>query len=202
MKKSNLIAILGGGLAKDKKGKWHTTLFNQGDTFASLGDRLRVLAGAYLSFKNPQAIIISTGGKGQYRNIPGVPPVSVVIKSELLELGVPARRIRLDKKSSSTYKQLTELMTIAKKKKAEKLLIVSNKYHFPRVMAMLNYDTALKRAKRGVHIEYVVAEDVVSAHDPRWIPKIKKAYASEGIKRRIALEKKGANDIKKGKYKH
>ena len=87
-----VIVILAGGLVKDING-WRTTWFDEMDNFGALGDRFRVLAGAY-TYQNAQkenqdAWLIACGGKGQLQSISDAPTISSVIKKELIELGVP-----------------------------------------------------------------------------------------------------------------
>src|SRR3989344_8965817 len=104
-KPKNTIVVLGGGLVEDG-GKFRTTNFNEGDTFGALGDRLRVEAANVLFKRDPSSEIVALGGKGQYNQTSNYPPVSSVIKQELIELGVPEEQILAETKSGSTYQQL------------------------------------------------------------------------------------------------
>src|SRR3989344_4629711 len=100
-KKINAIVVLGGSLKKENN-VWRTTNFNEGDNFGSLGDRLRVVSAHYLYQKNPDTIIIVLGGRGKLTGIQDSPPVSEVIKSELVAFGVPKEKIVIETKSGNT----------------------------------------------------------------------------------------------------
>jgi len=196
------IAVLGGYLKKERNGKWRTSNFEEkGDKFGIVGDRLRVLAAFYLFAKNPKQILLAVGGKGQLRGRPGVPTLAGVIKNELVELGISPRKIMKKSNSNNTYQQLRELMRVAEARGFKKIIIISNKYHLPRIRAMLKTDSALKQASKTVIVKLAAAEKIIINNDrSRWQKIISKAYAGEQMKKRIALEKKGAKDIKKGKY--
>src|SRR3989344_986798 len=93
------IFILGGLLRKNRDGSYRTGRFNY----------VRVLAGYYIYkklSKNNKAMLIVSGGKGIYKDIPGVPPVSKVMKNELVELGLPKKEILEENKTPSTYPEL------------------------------------------------------------------------------------------------
>ncbi len=137
MDKNQAIVIIGGGLVKDKEGFWRTTTFKEGDDFGALGDNLRVVAGSILAKKYPDALVIALGGKGQLEKIKDAPTVASIIKKELVSLGIDPLKIICEEKSGSTFQQLRELKKIIEDKRIESLLIISNKYHLPRVEAML-----------------------------------------------------------------
>jgi len=195
------IVILGGGLIKDKNGSWRTTNFNEGDNFGASGDRLRVVAGSYLYKDSPQ-LIIASGGKGQYKDIPGAPAVAEIIKKELIKLDVLSEDIFLENNSGNTWQQLQELKKIINKMELNKVIIVSNRWHLPRVQTMIEKDQELANTFNKGQIKLVSAEDVVIKYEPeKWKKIIDSAYNSKEMKKRIALEKKGVREIKEGKYK-
>ena len=198
------IVILGGGLIKEV-GKWRTTNFDEGDKFGALGDRLRVIAGSYLYQDNPEQIVIASGGRGQVKIGSGEPATATVIKKELEELNVPADKIVKATKSKNTCTELIELQRIVKEKKIKAIIIISNKYHLPRLKAMVEYCSELSGLKRRLVVSELVfksAEEIVIKHDVKiWQKIIAKAYNSQAMKERIKLEKKGVEDIKAGRYK-
>ena len=190
---NTIIYILGGGMKKDKKGNWHTTYYD--------GDRMRVIAGAYLYKDVPKSIIITSGGKGQLKNISDAPNLSSMLKNELKNLGVPESSIVEENNSANTYQQLFELIDIIRKYKPDTIFIVSNGWHLPRIQAMLNYSKKLRGLKK-YSIKLVSSEEVAIKHNPeRWKKYIDSAMQSPPMKKRIELEIRGIEDIKKGKYK-
>lgn len=200
MKKKNAIAVLGGGTVKNPDGTWRTTNYKEKDQFGVIGDRVRVLAAYYLYRDNPKQIIIALGGKGQRKHIKGVVPSSFVIKKELCDLGVPARDIIAESKSGSTFESLRTLKEIILSRGLQKVAIISNRYHIPRIKAMLESSEVLKKITSPCQISLQDAEQVVVAHDPAIVGEIEKAYKSKAMQERIALEKKGIKDIYEGKY--
>lgn len=203
MNKKEAIIILGGGLIKDEDGSWRTTNFNeQGDKFGVSGDRLRIIAGSYLYKDNTNLIIVASGGKGQLKNIPDTPAVSEVMKKELIELGVPVKKIVLENNSDNTWQQLQELKKIINKMELNKIIIVSNKWHLARIQAMIEKDEKLINMFNKGEIELASAEYVVVKYEPKkWKKVIDSVYSSEKMKKRIALEEEGVQEIKEGKYK-
>lgn len=204
-KYSKAIVVFGGGLVKEK-GKWRTTNFSdKGDKFGALGDRLRVVAANYLYKDNPEQIIIASGGRGQVKTGSDEPAVATVIKKELEELAVPADKIIKETKSKNTCAELIELQKIIKERELKMITIISNKYHLPRLQAMVKYCLELVELKKMFAVSKLIikpAEDILIKYDPAaWRKIIAKAYNSAGMKERIKLEEKGVKDIKAGKYK-
>lgn len=196
------IAILGGGLKKSKNGIWRTTNFKEGDNFGADGSHIRIIAGSYLYKNNLFDLVIASGGKGQYKNIKNAPNISTVIKEELIKLGVSNKKIIEEKKSNNTYEQLIEIEKIIERKKLKKLIIISNKYHLPRIRIMIENERKLRKLFKSNIIKLKSAEDIIVKYDAKkWKPIIDNAYKSKAIKERIKLEKKGLLDIKKGVYK-
>ena len=195
---------MGGGLAKDPGGRWRTTNFNEGDNFATTGDYVRVVAASILAKEKPDAVIIVMGGKGQYQDIPDAPPVADVLKQELMILNISPDDIIEERKSGTTYQQLRILPQLIVKHNLQNVMIVSNRWHLPRMKAMIEYASGLQDLKNiweAGGLVLVAAEDVLVKYDPKkWQETIKTAYESLAIKARIALEEKGVEQIKAGTY--
>lgn len=185
-----IIYILGGFLKKNRDGNYRSDKLSY----------LRVLAGYYLykklSKKNKIRVIVS-GGKGIYKDIPDVPPVAQVMSRELTKLGINFKEIKSDT-TDFTYPELVWLKKYITDKLAE-ALIVSNSYHLPRVRTMMNLLPELKKIKGRVKL--ISAEKIVVKHNKKMGLKIKNLTKSPQIKKLIASEKKGVNDLKRGNYK-
>jgi len=199
------IAILGGGL-KWERGRWRTTNFDEkGNKPSALGDRLRVVAAAHLYHKNPKQIMIASGGRGHAKIGSKEPAVATIIVKELKEIKVPPDKIIVEAKSKNTYDQLIAIQNIMSKNSIASITIISNKYHLPRLKTMINHFPELRDLKKksdGRQLVLRSAEEIVLRYNKEeWQEIIKNAYNSAGIKRRIHLEQKGVEDIKKGKYK-
>jgi hypothetical protein len=197
------IVVLGGGMKKDANGRWRTTNYDEpGDNFGVSGDRLRVEAANYLYKNNQEQLIITSGGKGQFRDISDAPAVSGILKKELMELGVPEKNIIEENNSGNTYEQLKEIKKIIGEKKLKNISILSNDWHLPRIKEMLEQFEELKQIFDSTKLEFLSAEKICLEYDKEaWQEIIEKAYKSEGLKKRIELEQKGVQDIKEGRYK-
>lgn len=202
LNKNNAVVILGGGLAKDKNNQWRSTKY--GDKKASpeaYGDYLRVMAASYLYHHNP-VWVIASGGHGRLQGVPKTITLAGVIKQELIKLGVKSEDIISEDQSGNTYEQLRFLGAIAKERKFEKVGVISNVYHLPRVKAMVENFKELRKAFRKINLSYVSAEKVALKYQPgRWSKIISSAYKSKNIKQIIKSEQQGAKQIKQGTYK-
>lgn len=196
--KIEVLIVLGGGLVKEPNGNWRTTNFNEaGDEYGELGDRLRVVAASYLAKDNPDLKLIVSGGKGQLTEIPGCPTLSVVLKKELIELGVIKENILEESTAYNTYRQLKNSLALVKKSGFHRAGMISNEYHLPRIAALLEH---IPRPDVGV--ELISAEKILlDRASGNWKQHIQEAYASEEMKKRVALEQKGIRDLREGKYK-
>ena len=202
MDKKSTIVIIGGCLVRKNDGGWRTTNFEEGDNFGIIGDRLRVVAASYLYNDSPDERIIALGGRGQYNHIPGVPPIAIVVKQELISLGVPEDKIVVETKSDNTFQQLQALGHISQKEGIKKIKIISNEYHLPRVKALAGMIAELGEIANYSNLEIISAEHILIKYNPReWKAAIESAYLSEQMKRKIKLEEKGVKMIKNGTYR-
>jgi len=188
---------------RDMSGRWRTTTFDDpGDLYGSVGDRLRVIAGSCLYRENPSLKFILLGGKGQHARTPGAPTLAEVIQEELQELGVPPENIFLEKKSGNTYESLFFLKEFLEDKNLKDILLISNKYHLPRIKAMIKGTPELNLTFSLLRIRLMSAEKILITHEPKiWRKKIAAVYNSAVMKKRLSAEKKGIEDFKNGKYK-
>lgn len=196
--KLEAVIVLGGWLYKESDGKWRTMNFDEidGERLVT-GDKVRVVAANFLSKKDPNLKIIVSGSKGRLSHIEDCPTLATVLKRELIDLIVKPKNIIEENRSTGTFMQLKKSLAIAKKLKLSKIGIISNEYHLPRIKEYLKHIPLL-----NCRVKLISAEKTAIENDPKyWNPIIKKAYTSEDMKKRIALEKKGIQDLREGKYK-
>jgi len=194
------IIVFGGGMVKDH-GFWRTTNYKEDNNLEALGDRMRVLAAAYLYKNNSNQVIFALGGRGRTSNIKDGPTISEIIKKELITLNVPEDKIFLESKSNNTFEQLKALKELIKKYNLKDIVIISNKYHLPRIKAMLQRSSQLNGISNLCKVELKEAEKIVIDHEPKYKKEIELAYKSKAMQYRIALENNGVKDIYEGKYK-
>src|SRR3989338_8425775 len=132
MDTAKTIYILSGAIIKNNDGSWRTTFYHEkGDKLGALGDRMRIVAGAYL-FKNFSDVdIIVSGGKGGYSHHLSSPNVSKIMKKELVRLAVAKERIFEHPHANTTYEQLLDALNLLENKYTS-MSILSNRYHIPR----------------------------------------------------------------------
>lgn len=197
----DLIFIMGGGIVRDKTGRWCTPNFREGDNFGVTGSHLRVIAAATIFNKNPGTMILASAGKDPYASGKR-PTVAEVIKRELVDLGVTKTKIFEDRHSRNTYEQLVKLTKLIKSKKYRKIIMITNDFHVGRTTAMINYRPEFKILKVAANRKLLSAEKILIKENPqKWNKVIARAYRSKRMQQRIALEKKGIKDIISGKYK-
>ncbi len=194
-KKSEAIVILGGGLIKNRNGAWQTRNYNNS---SGAGERIRVLAGYYMYKRKEDSLIVASGGGGKKLHEPTTVTISSIVKSELIKLGVLKQKIIEDNKSISTFEQLKSVGKLINR--YAKIFIISNKYHLPRIKAMIAYIPELKFLKNKVRI--ISGENIVIKYGPaKWRKTISAAYKTNAIKRVIAKEKQGIKDIRNDNYR-
>lgn len=196
----NVIVVLGGGLIQESDGTWRVPRLLEGDVHAVTNDGFRVDAAAILAKTYPNAMIIVSGGTGQYKDVPGAPSVAKVIRELLLDAGVNPLRIITEENSSSTLGQLRNLPPLIEKTGANHVLLVTNEWHVPRVSTFLSEVDSL-RAWKAFEVEFVGAEEFLLKMDPdAWMYTIDVARTSESMKKRLELERQGVEAIKAGAY--
>jgi hypothetical protein len=199
-----LLAILGGDLVRDgATGKWRTTMFEDtGDKFGILGDQLRVVAGWHLYQEDPYFHFVVVGGESNQAS--DAPTTAMVMKHELMELGVPEQAIVTERRSFTTYQQLSSIQEIVEEEMSASVLIVSNRYHLGRIQAFTDHAPALLRL-RQLHtlgqLTLQEAEAILIARDPKtWKARIDAAYQSTAMNERITGEERGVRQIREGTF--
>lgn len=200
MERRGVIAILGGGMIKEG-GRWRTTRYAEiGDKNGVSGDRLRVVAAADLYSENKDAVFIVSGGYGQYTKVPGVPTLARLLANELIELGVPRQKIIEEDESNTTYEQLLCIPRILQKFFLNRVHIITNRWHIPRVKAFMKYSQTVQLLFKAIHVSFIDAEQVVIEHHPEMKDEIAVALKSKLLRARIKKEREGIVAIKLGTY--
>ncbi|MDO8553026.1 MAG: YdcF family protein [bacterium] len=202
MKKGpDAIAILSSGIKQNPSGHWASTdLTQEDDVLGAPGGTLRVRAVAILADKYPRAVIVAMGGKGfdVPRNYPeNRPLLCEILQDELLDAGVPAERIVLERESNNTYQQLVALTALIRNRGWTRVAVMTNRWHIPRTRTILK--SKFPELKSTLTI--VSAEEVLIANNSdEWESGIVQAYASEWLAQRIDREEQGIRQIMEGTY--
>jgi len=199
MKFKEAVCIISGGIKRNEAGEWVSSDFVRSDC-GPLGSNIRLLAGYYLYEKDPQRIMIVSGGHGECgRILPEGLSLSGVLKRELIEHGVPEKSIIEENQSNNTYQQLRALDHIIKQHTLKRIFVVSNTYHISRIKAMLQFAPDLTEVAKVA--ETVFADDIVTQHDLSQRVVIDEAYNREPTLSVIAKEIEGVKQIKNGTYR-
>jgi len=181
---------------------WQSTDLSEVDAvYGSPGQSLRVEAATILAHKYPRALLVPSGGIG-YEHPQGIEPekplLAEVMHRELLKHSIQSSRIFPEAKSNSTYQQLQALEHMLSERAWEHVIIVTSRWHVPRVGAMIEAEFS-ELANRVI---LVSAEEVLIADSPqKWQALIEDAYHSEFLKERIEKENEGIRQIKSGTYR-
>lgn len=196
------IALIGGRLLK-RRGHWQSSDFSScAWCRGAPGGRWRVLAAhqLYRSAKDGNQIIVSSG-KAKRSNPKRMPAIAPVIKKELIALGVPARAIILETKSTNTWQNLRNLLLISRAQRLKQITVVSNRYHLPRIRAMVQSAPGLNGLAGSVQVKYRSAESVLVKNRPRrWRALVRRVYTSPLMAQLRQRERSGIRDIKAGRY--
>jgi hypothetical protein len=199
------IVLLPAGIKQHPPGTWcSTNLSEADDRLGAPGGKLRVLAAVLLLRTEPDAIVITGGGKGA--DIPegtsqDRPPLAQIIRDELLAEGISRERIKLEWTSNSTYQELVELQRMSAELGVAKLTFITNRYALPRLQSIIQ--ARFPRFGSECELGFAVAEEILTEADPlKWERQIREAYASEYLKRRIAKEEAGIQEIRAGTYRY
>lgn len=200
MSDTTAVYVLGGAIVK-KEGVWRTADYSdKGDAHGIDGSMKRVLAAGCLYKERSDLLIIASGGKGQNREIPDAPCVADVIARELIAAGVKKEHILTETISGNTWQQLQELKHFMQDKGIQKITVISNRYHLPRVEAMIERDEVLRGLKHNGRLRTRDAESIVLESVPELRADIEAAYQSEAMKKRVEKEEQGIRQLQEGTY--
>ena len=202
-KQKHAIVLLAAGIKQNEEGRWVSTDLSEGDDkHGAPGGKLRIHAAMHMLRENEEAVLITGGGLG-YDVKEGAgqnrPLLADILMDELRELGVDEERVILERNSNSTYQELIEVERIMHEHGIREFSFITNRYTLPRLEAMV--------AAKFPHLEnhakllFIAAEDVLLRFDPKtWEDKIREAYSSDYLTRRIEREQHGIAQIKDGSY--
>lgn len=211
------VIILGCNITPTPTGFAPTT-YKDHDEYGMLAGQMNVIAATYLWQQQvSDTFLFSTGTSAKTKAAYGdnVPTEAQVYSRDFLERIQALREIKpelaqldsphmlLEEKSVNTYTNLTEVLAIVKYQGWEKVLLVSARYHIPRIQAL--YELIREKfPKAGLDqcdITFKDSESIIMAADPDiYDAEIEAAYASKQGKKRLANEAKGVSDMQEGRY--
>ncbi len=198
----NLLVVLAGGVMQKGDGTWGSTeLSEAGAACGAAGSILRVYATAELVKEDPSALVYVSGGVGYEspETSSKRPLLADILAAELAACGIIGVAVYREVESNSTYQQLQELERYCSRYSIGNIRIVTNRYHVPRVKAML--EIAFTALGTRDTLEIVSAEGVLIQAEPaRWKELIEAEYGSPYMKARIEQEERGAQEIYRGTY--
>jgi len=184
------IVIFSAGIMPSQDGGWHSTTYNERDTFGTLGGRDRIDAAVILSKKYPDAFLVTTS-----RRMNDEPPTQAeVYAHELKERGVAPERIIEEKKSINTKTAIEETYKFAQQKRWKYIILLSSEYHIPRIKAFY------KQKKRDIKATMISSESILIEDDPTFTSSFEKIKKTDAYYARLVSEKKGIKAMTKGLY--
>ncbi|HYH74882.1 MAG TPA: YdcF family protein [Candidatus Saccharimonadales bacterium] len=211
------VVILGCNITPTDGGFAPTT-YKDHDEFGMLAGQMNVIAATYLwQQRAADTFLFSTGTSAKTRAAYGddVPTEAQVYSRDFLERIQQLRdenpalsqldspHVLLEEKSYNTYTNMTEVLAILKYQGWKNVLLVSARYHIPRIQALhgLILDKLPEQGFDACHITFKDSEGIIMAADPgKYDEEIAAGYASEQAQRRAAIEAQGVRDIQEGRY--
>lgn len=204
----SLVALIGGAFKEDPlgSGNWRTMRIDEAD-YGIIGDELRCWATAALYHQNRAGtqVLVVGGVTPLHGTKPNAPHLASVIKKELMSLPRPVpepfiTELDIDPRAG-TYEQLLSLHeAVNKQAHFDRVVVVSNRWHLPRVEAMIRFRGQLSVLNQG-RVRLVGAEDVLIEDAPdRWMAPITDAYRSLAMRQILWRELNGAKMIADGTY--
>lgn len=201
--------VLDGDIQKKGSGKferWSSTSYTAKDAHGLLaGGHARVIAAAEIVRRFPDLKVVTTSC---YKHED--PIHAEIYKEELQRLGVPEQSIEMECVSRSTLEELKEMVKMATKKGWNKVAMLTNNYHLPRVKEMYfrlgeledygGFDSRWTSAEENLEVLFLDAESILPLRDQRYKKIVEKVKCSEEYKRRVESEKRGIQAIREGKY--
>lgn len=190
--------VIIGAYPHQKDGVWRTSgVDDPGDHAGATFDSFRILAGATLARRHPDALLILSGGAQ-----PGAESCASVARRELIELGLNENRMILEERSHSVHQQLYEIGTIAKTRRLRHLLLVTNEWHHPRLQAVIEHAPKLEMW-RELEWERVDAEHIMlESGNPEWAAMVAAERVHPKLVERITMEEQGARQVIDGTYRY
>ena len=119
------ILVLGGAVETRISLAYGETVFN--------GSIARVLAGAALARKHPEAKLALVGGEGEL--FPVGFAEARATQSFVLEEGIPATRLIIEERSRSTHENAVYAKALIRPEAKQNWVLVTSAYHMPRAVA-------------------------------------------------------------------
>lgn len=211
----HLVRVLAGGSLEidDDGGKRYGSPGYFGMEHGMAGGAIIRVAAAAVVAKINTDIPVIVGGK--YPSDEKKAPAEI-IAAELQYAGVPDERVICDRENLDTISEIIGLIKIAQLTNSTNIGVLTNEYHIPRIEAIIknlewllfdedrdpDFLAGLEKLRNGdINIDLVSAEEVIKNTPPTvYDREIVPALESEEMKRRVASEKRGINDLNAGNY--
>jgi DUF218 domain-containing protein len=116
----------------------------------------------------------------------------MVMKHEVVELGVPEQAIATKPRAFQAYQQLCNFREIVEEERSASVLIVPNRYHLGRIHAFIQYAPALLMLRQLHTLGRLMLQEgeaiLIARDSETWKAQIDAAYQSAAMRERIAHE--------------
>lgn len=197
-------------LLPNNQKQYSSTDFDDQDHCGSLGGKDRVMAAGALARAFPEAKLVTTSHR-LYPD-PQLPSHAQVVAQELINEGINPNRIVKEEISFNSVSQVSAMLQLALENKWIKVVVVSSDYQIPRLKAIYHHLEKLSGLDPKVienfyrffsenqGIAFVSADKILNPE-----PRLRKFSSSPhhhsiAYQKRLAAEKKGLEDILKGRY--
>jgi len=203
-----MIYLLTGGMKRNADGTFRTLGLEDSDRGLLCNDSWRVTAVA-LAWKHQPTNVLVSGGKNPPRDPEDGPTLAEVNERELIVAGVDPSSIIRDDKGNSTYRQLMFLSDLVGERIAtgnsETITLVSNEWHLPRVMAMMQFAPGLENLRDlESSVTLASAESILMTlglDKDKWISEVRRVRVLPEYSARASAEAEGIRQIITGEYR-
>ena len=191
------VAVLLGGNIQLFNGKYISSPYEE-NTNKGVGAKGRVITAAIFYHLGLASHFIVSTGKTHPNS--DAPTEAAVMKTELIEYGVPEQCITLEEKSVNTLENAIEVARILrtdKFKQATTIALISNSYHLRR---MDTFFDAQGLTAEGRHLTLISCDRIIYEIIPELRQRIIDFYNSSNMKVRMKAEAQGVIDFYAGCY--
>lgn len=206
------IFVLSGGIVKtrsvNRTPKYKSTAYSESDPSGLMGGgKARVIAAVEVLKYFPTLKVVTTSYVEK-----DTPTHAQIMSDELISMGVNPSRIVLEENSNSTISELIEMVQLSDENKWKNVVVISNRYHIPRLEEMykrieiLHPDNVFisrlrKLEQSGFNIKFAAAEDILPLRSVRYKKLIDEMQNSLEYKKRVEAEENGLQAVKTGDYR-
>lgn len=213
------VFVLTGSLKfKEQLGRWESGTYGDRDENSGLvtGGKDRTIAAAEISKHFPDMTIVTMSRPRD----PEKPTYAGVMAEELYRMHVPQENVVQETESTTTITEIKAIAKFVKQHGWRDILLLSSKYHLPRIQALLEHatdfsdDAAEAELLRGfaerinsgkTRVQLVGSDDILMGRDEHYRRYFDRLYTDPEYRKKVEAEQRAVRQIEEtrtyGHYK-